>query len=74
MYASFFQSQSTDPHPVIHVYTGLCGSWFTDYSARMVGVDISPKMVEQVRASSKEGMKDGKYQPNPDWPLVCPDV
>jgi ubiquinone/menaquinone biosynthesis C-methylase UbiE len=26
--------------------TGLCGAWFTDYSARLVGVDLSPKMIE----------------------------
>lgn len=29
--------------------TGLCGAWFTDYAKDMVGVDIAPNMIEQVR-------------------------
>ncbi|KAM3568190.1 hypothetical protein VYU27_009683 [Nannochloropsis oceanica] len=29
--------------------TGLCGAWFTDYSTRMVGVDLSPKMLAQAQ-------------------------
>ncbi len=36
-----------------YMFAGLCGAWFTDYSARMVGVDISPKMVEQVRGKKR---------------------
>lgn len=35
--------------------TGLCGSWFADYSSRLVGVDISQRMLDQ---ASRKGMYD----------------
>eukprot|EP00612_Vaucheria_litorea_P007695 CAMPEP_0171475152 /NCGR_PEP_ID=MMETSP0946-20130122/2836_1 /TAXON_ID=109269 /ORGANISM="Vaucheria litorea, Strain CCMP2940" /LENGTH=273 /DNA_ID=CAMNT_0012005191 /DNA_START=1103 /DNA_END=1924 /DNA_ORIENTATION=+ len=39
--------------------TGLCGSWFKDYSNRMVGVDISQTMIDM---ATKKGCYDKLVQ------------
>lgn len=67
--------------------TGLCGAWFTDYAKDLVGVDISPNMIEQVRTEHRVNAQSRVGSPRtsfaewtaghgwagvkPTWLMIC---